>query len=107
MPDEDEEEEIPFEEEAVQIPITNELDLHTFRPNEVSIVIPEYFRECRMRGILEVRVIHGKGSGTLRQGVIELLKRLPEVVGCRTGGMTEGSWGATMVQLAPWDEEGD
>ncbi len=93
------------EDEPVAMPITNELDLHLFRPNEISSLIPEYFRECRLRGILEVRVVHGKGQGTLRRGVLELLQRLPEVVSYRKGGLGEGSWGATMVQLLPWNEK--
>ncbi len=50
--------------ELVEHPISPELDLHTFRPDEISSLIPEYFAECRKRCILRVRIIHGKGSGT-------------------------------------------
>ncbi len=93
------------QDKPVEVPITNELDLHTFRPNEIGSLIPEYFRECRQRGILEVRIVHGKGKGMLRQGVIDLIQRSPDVVSYRTGDHTEGSWGATMVRLLPWDGE--
>ena len=58
------------EVQPVEIPITNELDLHTFRASEVSALLPEYFAECRKRNILRVRVIHGKGTGALREGVV-------------------------------------
>lgn len=92
-------------EEPVEVPITGELDLHTFRPGEIGSLIPEYFRECRRRGLLTVRVIHGKGSGTLREGVHRLLERLPEVESFRPGDETSGSWGATLVRLRPWQEE--
>ena len=92
----------PEDEEPVEVPVTGELDLHTFRPNEIGSLLPEYFRECRMKGLLSVRVIHGKGSGSLREGVHRLLERLPEVESFRLGDETSGSWGATLVRLREW-----
>ncbi len=89
-------------EQPVEHPITSELDLHTFRPAEISSLLPEYFRVCRERGLLRVRVIHGKGTGTLREGVHRLLDQMPEVVsGYRLGDETSGGWGATWVTLRP------
>lgn len=102
-----EENDADTEGEAVEVPITGELDLHTFRPNEIGSLLPEYFRECRMKGLLSVRVIHGKGSGTLREGVHRLLERLPEVESFRLGDQTSGSWGATLVRLRAWGDLGD
>lgn len=93
------------EDEPVEVPITSELDLHTFRPNEIGELLPEYFRECRQKGLLRVRIIHGKGSGTLREGVHRLLERLPEVISFQLGDETSGSWGATWVSLIPWDDD--
>tara|TARA_R110002096_G_scaffold4493_4_gene20773 strand:- start:2277 stop:2576 length:300 start_codon:yes stop_codon:yes gene_type:complete len=93
------------EDEPVEVPITSEIDLHTFRPNEIGDLLPEYFRECRQRGLLRVRVIHGKGTGTLREGVHRLLERLPEVISFQQGDETSGSWGATWVSLIPWEGE--
>lgn len=90
----------PFPD-PVPLPITGELDLHTFKPKDLSVLLPEYLVQCRERGILRVRVIHGKGTGQLRQGVIALLQRLPEVVGFSPAGEQEGSWGATIVFLKP------
>lgn len=90
------------DEEFVEHPISSELDLHTFRPKDIGSLLPEYFRECRERGLLQVRVIHGKGTGTLREGVHRLLDRMPEVVsGYRLGDHTTGGWGATLVSLLP------
>lgn len=94
----------PSDDEVVEHPITDELDLHTFRPNEIGSLIPEYLRECRMRGLLHVRIIHGKGTGTLREGVHRLLDRLPEVIRYRSGDETSGSWGATRVEMRPWQK---
>lgn len=93
------------EPEAVRIPISGEIDLHQFRPSEVPSLLHEYFRECRRLGILSVRVVHGKGTGTLRTRVHHLLKGHPSVVGFRTGREHEGSWGATIVSLLPWTPE--
>ena len=93
--------ETPWNDEPVEVPIRGEIDLHTFRPSEVGELLPEYFRACRERGILAVRVIHGKGGGTLREGVHRLLERLPEVASFNLAGPGSGSWGATWVYLKP------
>ena len=88
------------EEEPIEIPITPELDLHTFRPSEIAELLPEYFRECRERGILRVRVIHGKGTGTLRETVHRLLPKIPDAVSNQYPAEADaGSWGATWVNL--------
>ena len=85
--------------EPVAIPITGELDLHTFRPNDLGELIPAYLTECAAKGFREVRVIHGKGTGTLRTTVHALLRRSPLVASFRSGDETSGSWGATIVTL--------
>lgn len=87
--------------EAFEIPIDGTLDLHTFRPKDVKILVPEYLAECRKNAMLEVRIIHGKGTGTLRKMVHALLKRLPEVKHFSLAGGDSGSWGATLVTLFP------
>ena len=88
------------EEDPIEIPITPELDLHTFRPAEIAELLPEYFRECRKRGIFRVRVIHGKGTGTLRDTVHRLLPKIPEAVSYQYPAEADaGSWGATWVNL--------
>lgn len=88
-----------FEPEAVEMPIDGTLDLHTFRPRDVKTLLPDYFQACRERGIYQVRVVHGKGTGALRRSVHALLDRLEDVETYRLGGMGEGSWGATLVVL--------
>lgn len=96
-----------MDDEAHRIPITPELDLHTFRPSEIGALLPEYFAECLREGILAVRVIHGKGSGTLREGVHALLRRLPEVRDFHyPAGEGSGGWGATWVYLREPSAEG-
>ncbi len=86
--------------EVVEHPIGPELDLHTFRPQDIGSLLPEYFSECRQRGILRVRIIHGKGTGNLRLGVHQLLEKLPEVQQfIWPADEAGGSWGATWVVL--------
>ena len=92
-------------DDPVDYQITPEIDLHTFRPGEVSSLLREYFLECRKKGILQVRVIHGKGTGSLREGVHRLLDQMPEeVVSYRLGDQDTGGWGATLVLLRPPQE---
>jgi DNA-nicking Smr family endonuclease len=94
---------MPDEEFAgpVAIPVTGELDLHTFRPEEVPQLLNDYFAECRRRGITRVRVVHGKGTGALRCQVHARLHQLPSVAGFQQGNETSGGWGATIVTLLP------
>ena len=87
--------------EPVEFPIDGVLDLHTFDPGEVKDLLPDYLHACREKGILEVRIIHGKGTGMLRATVQAVLRRLPEVASFRLADETAGSWGATMVELRP------
>jgi DNA-nicking Smr family endonuclease len=89
--------------EPVPLPITGELDLHTFRPAEITRLLDDYFAECRQRGIHRVRVVHGKGTGTLRETVHAHLRRSSGVAGFAQGDETSGGWGATIVTLKPAD----
>jgi DNA-nicking Smr family endonuclease len=86
-------------EDPIEMPIDGTLDLHTFKPTEIKTLIPEYLEECRKLGIFQVRIIHGKGTGTLRRTVHALLERLDTVASFRLADEASGSWGATLVCL--------
>ncbi len=88
-------------EEPVEIPIDGVLDLHHFHPRDVRTLVPDYLDACQEEGILDVRLIHGKGTGTLRRSVHALLERHPAVESYRLGRQGEGAWGATVVRLHP------
>lgn len=88
-----------MEEEVVEIPVDGVLDLHTFQPKEVKELVPEYIEECLRRGIYDLRIIHGKGTGTLRAIVHSILKKHPAVLSFRNADLTAGGWGATEVIL--------
>jgi len=77
------------------------LDLHTFRPDELGDLLPDYIDACLARGILDLRIIHGKGTGALRRSVAAILGRHPAVASFRPADETAGGWGATLVRLKP------
>jgi DNA-nicking Smr family endonuclease len=89
------------EPEPIEIPIEGVLDLHTFKPGDIKELVPEFLLSCQAKGILEVRIIHGKGIGNLRRTVHALLSRHPEVISFALAHPQLGGWGATVVKLKP------
>jgi DNA-nicking Smr family endonuclease len=87
------------DDELVPLPIDGVLDLHTFRPCDVKEVVTEYLAECRARGVLRVRIVHGKGIGNLRRTVHALLARDLAVAEFHLAGGQSGGWGATIAHL--------
>ena len=88
-----------MDEPVFVVPIEDSLDLHTFSPKEVSIVLEEYLWACRERGIMEVRIVHGKGRGILRDGVLAFLKKSELVESFQPAPPERGGWGAVIVFL--------
>jgi DNA-nicking Smr family endonuclease len=85
--------------EAVEIPITGELDLHAFAPRDIPAVVEEYVRACRERGIRRLRLVHGRGIGVQRAVVQRVLRGLPGVESFSDAPPESGGWGATVVVL--------
>lgn len=83
----------------VPFPLDGTLDLHTFSPRDVDSLVPEWIRACAEAGLLHLRVVHGKGTGALRERVHGLLRRDPRVDSFHLAGEDRGGWGATVVQL--------
>ena len=88
----------PLDNEPVRIPIDGVLDLHAFSPKDAASVVDEYLRACIEERIYEVRIIHGKGRGTLRRTVHSLLEKHPGVLKFNLDSGPSG-WGATVVYL--------
>ena len=86
-------------DQPVRIPISGELDLHTFRPQDIPSLLDSYLAECVRTGRHDVRIVHGKGTGSLRETVHSWLRRSPKVAGFRLGDERTGGWGATVVTL--------
>jgi hypothetical protein len=86
------------DDDAFTPELTDELDLHTFAPSDVASVVEEYVRAAHEAGFTLVRIIHGKGTGTLRRIVHGVLERDPHVARYRPA---DANWGATLAELVP------
>jgi len=89
------------EDHSVDLPIDGTLDLHTFRPADVGTLVPDYLDACLEEGLTEVRIIHGKGKGVLRERVHAILRRRRDVLSFHLDHGAAGGWGATVVTLNP------
>jgi DNA mismatch repair protein MutS2 len=76
-----------------------ELDLRGKRAEEVEPALDDYLNEASLSNLGQVRIIHGVGTGTVRQIVRELLASHPLVTSFRAGGQGEGGDGVTMVSM--------
>ena len=81
-------------------PITDEIRLRHLTVDEALLKLDQYLDDAFMAGLYQVRVVHGKGTGTLRQAVREQLAKHSLVKSYRPGGYGEGGAGVTIVQLA-------
>jgi DNA-nicking Smr family endonuclease len=86
-------------ERVVELPIDGVLDLHTFQPRELGDLLPTWIDACRERGIIELRIIHGKGTGSLRLSVHAILERRSDIASYALAPPERGGWGATLVTL--------
>jgi DNA-nicking Smr family endonuclease len=86
-------------ERVVELPIDGVLDLHTFQPRELGDLLPTWIDACRERGIIELRIIHGKGTGSLRRSVHAILERRSDIASYALAPPERGGWGATLVTL--------
>jgi DNA-nicking Smr family endonuclease len=96
----------PDEDAPIELPITGELDLHAFAPRDVASVVEEYVGVCRERGIVRLRLVHGRGKGVQRAVVQRLLRRLAGVRSFHDAPPGAGGWGATLVELEASEEQG-
>jgi DNA mismatch repair protein MutS2 len=81
--------------------VSASLDLRGLRAEDAVAELDKYLDDATLAGLTQVTVIHGKGTGALRQAVRDHLSRHPEVVAFRLGGESEGGSGATIVELVP------
>jgi len=89
----------PDREDLVEPALGDSIDLHTFQPRDCADVVEEYVRAAREAGMTIVRIIHGKGTGTLRRITHGVLAKHPDVQSYRLD--ETGNWGATVVELRP------
>ena len=84
-----------MDDAPVEVPISDSIDLHPFRPEEVCDVALEYLTAARERGFRQVRLIHGRGIGMQRANIQSLLRRLD----CVQDFWDDAHLGATIVEL--------
>lgn len=87
------------EPEPVRLPIEDSLDLHSFAPRDIPLVVDDYLSQAAERGLPEVRLIHGRGKGIQRAIVQSLLAVHPHVARFFDAPPDRGGWGATVVVL--------
>jgi DNA mismatch repair protein MutS2 len=78
----------------------NEVYLRQLTVDEALPKLDQYLHDAFMAGLYRVRVVHGKGTGTLRQAVREAIAKHPLVQSYRPGEYGEGGEGVTIVELA-------
>lgn len=84
---------------VVILEIEDSIDLHAFAPRDLLNVVQDYLDAAHEKGLREVRLIHGRGTGFQRARVRELLTTHPLVVSFADAPPTRGGWGATVVTL--------
>jgi len=87
------------DDDAIRIPVTDVLDLHSVPARDVGPVVEEYLVEARRLGFRALRIIHGRGIGVQREMVRAILARTDFVAEFRDAPAEAGGWGATVVTL--------
>jgi DNA mismatch repair protein MutS2 len=80
--------------------VSDELHLRHLTLDEALPKLDKYLNDAFMAGLYQVRIIHGKGTGTLRQAVRKKLDKHPLVDSYRPAGYGEGGAGVTIVELS-------
>jgi len=80
--------------------VDRELRIRRLTVDEALFRLEQYLNDAFMAGLPSVRIVHGKGTGILRQAVHDLLSNHPLVKSFRLGDYGEGDYGVTIVELA-------
>ena len=79
--------------------ISSEINVIGMTVDEAVFVIDKYIDDCSIAKLSPIRIVHGKGTGKLRNGVHKYLKTNPHVKNFRIGVFGEGEMGVTVVEL--------
>lgn len=79
--------------------VSREIDIRGLMVNEAEVVVGKFIDDAQMAGLTQILVIHGKGTGALRKGIHEYLKRHRSVDHFAFADLDEGGSGATVVFL--------
>ena len=79
--------------------ISSEINVIGMNVDEATFVIDKYLDDCAIAKLSPIRIVHGKGTGKLRDGIHKFLKTNPHVKSFRLGTFGEGEMGVTIVEL--------
>lgn len=79
--------------------VKTEINVIGYNAEEAVFVIDKFLDDCSLAKLQTVRIIHGKGTGKLRNGIHTFLKTNPHVKSFRLGSYGEGEMGVTVVEL--------
>jgi len=79
--------------------IKTELDIRGQFPEEIELIIGDFINDAIINGLTSIRIIHGKGTGKLRDKVKELLKKNKSIKSYRLGNWNEGDSGVTIIEI--------
>ncbi|PAV30438.1 endonuclease MutS2 [Virgibacillus profundi] len=79
--------------------VSTELDLRGERFEDALLKLEKYIDDTLLAGYPKVFIIHGKGTGALRKGVQEFVKKHPSIASARPGSMGEGGSGVTVIEF--------
>ena len=79
--------------------ISPEINVIGQNVDEATYIIDKYLDDCTISNIATIRIVHGKGTGKLREGIHSFLKKHPHVKSFRLGTFGEGEMGVTVVEL--------
>ena len=79
--------------------VSSEINVIGFNVDEAIFVIDKFLDDCTIANLQTVRIVHGKGTGKLREGIHKFLKSNSRVKSFRVGTYGEGEMGVTVVEL--------
>ena len=79
--------------------ISNEINVIGLNVDEAIYIVDKYLDDCYLTSLNNIRIVHGKGTGKLRQGIHTFLNKHPHVKSFRLGTFGEGEMGVTVVEL--------
>jgi DNA mismatch repair protein MutS2 len=80
-------------------PVRLELDVRGYTLEDALLAVDKYLDDAVVSGLARVHIIHGKGTGVLRDGIRRHLNRHPQVASWAPGGPGEGGDGVTVVEV--------
>ena len=79
--------------------VSSEINVIGQNVDEATFVIDKYLDDCYLAKLNSIRIVHGKGTGALRNGIHNFLKTHPHVKSFRIASIGEGDMGVTIVEL--------